>query len=138
MSTAFRVLGVVSVEVVAGGKCGRVPLDTLSHLWYYCDAMTNQVIRDTSFEMVANGVKPDSKKRIVLPKCAMWEGVTYHIYRNSLGQIVLDPQLSIPAYEAWLFRNPEALASVKQGLLESAQGLTKSRGSFAKYGEDAS
>jgi hypothetical protein len=96
------------------------------------------VIKDTNFEIVANGVKPDSKKRIVLPRVTVAEGVTYHIYHNSLGQIVLDPQVSIPAYEAWLFRNPEALASVTQGLLESAQGLTKSRGSFAKYAKDAS
>lgn len=95
------------------------------------------VIKDTTFEIVANGVKPDSKKRIVLPKSTVEEGVTYHIYRNGLGQIVLDPQVSIPAYEAWLFKNPEVLASVTQGLLESAQGLTKSRGSFAKYVKDA-
>jgi len=97
-----------------------------------------EVIKDTVFEMVGNGVKPDAKKRIVLPKSTVEEGVTYHIYRNSLGQIVLDPQVSIPAYEVWLFKNPEALASVTQGLLESAQGLAKSRGSFAQYGEDVS
>jgi len=100
--------------------------------------MSSKVIRDTTFEMVANGVKPDAKKRIVLPKSAVSEGVTYHIYHNSYGQIVLDPQVSIPAYEVWLFKNPEALASVKQGLLESAQGRTRSRGSFAKYTEDES
>ena len=68
------------------------------------------VIKDTGFEIVANGVKLDSKKRIVLPKAIVTEGVTYHIYHNSLGQIVLDPQVSIPAYEAWLFNNPESLA----------------------------
>lgn len=97
-----------------------------------------EVIKDTTFEMVANGVKPDTKRRIVLPNAAVEEGVTYHIYHNSLGQIVLDPQVSIPAYEVWLFKNPEALALVKQGLLESAQGLAKSRGSFAKYVSDTS
>jgi len=100
--------------------------------------MISQIIKDASFEMVADGAKLDAKKRIVLPKASVLEGVTYHIYRNSIGQIVLDPHVSIPASEVWLFRNKEALASVKQGLLESAQGLTKSRGSFAKYGEDAS
>ncbi|MCJ7521875.1 MAG: hypothetical protein MUP21_06635 [Dehalococcoidia bacterium] len=95
-------------------------------------------MKDSAFQRVADGVKPDTKRRIVLPNGTVEEGVTYHIYRNGLGQIVLDPQVSIPAYEAWLFKNPEALASVTQGLLESAQGLTKSRGSFAKYVKDAS
>lgn len=97
-----------------------------------------ELIKDPVFQRVADGVKPDTKRRIVLPNATVEEGVTYHIYRNGLGQIVLDPQVSIPAYEAWLFKNPEALASVTQGLLESAQGLTKSRGSFAKYVKDAS
>ena len=97
-----------------------------------------ELIKDTAFEMVANGVKPDSKRRIVLPNDTVGEGVTYHIYHNSLGQVVLDPQVSIPAYEVWLFKNPDALALVKQGLLESAQGLAKSRGSFAKYASDTS
>ena len=96
------------------------------------------VIKDTGFEIVANGVKLDSKKRIVLPKAIVKEGVTYHIYHNSLGQIVLDPQVSIPAYEAWLFNNPESLALVRQGLIESAQGLAESYGSFAEYANDGS
>ncbi len=105
---------------------------------YYHVMMGIKVIRDTNFEMVADSVKPDAKKRIVLPKATVAEGVTYHVYHNRFGQIVLDPQVSIPAYEAWLFNNPEALALVKQGLLESAQGRTKSLGSFAKYAEDES
>ena len=98
----------------------------------------NKLIKDAAFKMVANGVKPDTKKRILLSRIGMPEGVTYHIYCNSFGQIVLDPQVSIPAYEVWLFNNKEALASVKQGLLESAIGLTKSRGSFAAHGDDES
>lgn len=97
-----------------------------------------EVIKDQTFEIVANGVKVDAKKRIVLPKATVVEGVTYHIYHNSFGQIVLDPQVSIPAYEVWLFNNPKALALVKQGLLESAQGLAESYGSFAEYANDAS
>jgi len=97
-----------------------------------------EVIKSTKFEIVANGVKLDSKKRIVLPKAVVAEEATYNIYRNRLGQIVLDPQISIPAYEAWLFKNPEALTLVRQGLLESAQGLAESHGSFAEYANDAS
>ena len=98
----------------------------------------DKLIKDTAFELVANSVKPDSKKRIVLSRIGIAEGVRYHIYRNSFGQIVLDPQVSVPAYEAWLFNNEEALSPVKQGLLDSAKGRTMSRGSFAEYNDDES
>ena len=80
------------------------------------------IIRDTELTMVAEGVKPDAKKRIVLPRVKMWEGITYHVYSNSIGQIVLDPQVTIPASEAWLFNNPDALASVRRGLSDAAKG----------------
>jgi hypothetical protein len=71
---------------------------------------------------VADSVKPDAKRRIVLPKIPTEPGVSYHVYKNSLGQIVLDPQVTIPASEVWLFNNREALASVKRGLIDSAKG----------------
>lgn len=47
-------------------------------------------------------------------------------------------QVTVPAYEAWLFKNTEAVAAVKKGLVESAQGRTRSRGSFARYADDES
>jgi len=80
------------------------------------------IIKDTDLEMVAASVKPDAKKRVVLPKALVEEGITYHIYTNKFGQIVLDPQVTIPASELWLFKNPAALASVKRGLADAAQG----------------
>lgn len=80
------------------------------------------IIRDTDFEKIADSVKPDAKKRVVLQKVQVQEGVSYHIYRNSLGQILLDPQVTVPASEAWLFNNPKALASVKRGLSDAAKG----------------
>jgi len=36
--------------------------------------------------------------------------------------VSFDPQVLIPASEAWLFRNPKALASVKRGLADAAEG----------------
>ncbi len=84
--------------------------------------MKAMIIKDTNFTRVAESVKPDAKKRVVLPKIQVPEGVTYHIYTNSLGQIVLDPQVTIPASEAWLFNNPDAIASVRRGLNDAAQG----------------
>ncbi len=80
------------------------------------------IIRDKELKRIAEGVKPDSKKRVVLPKVLVGEGITYHIYSNSVGQIVLDPQITIPASEAWLFNNPDALALVRRGLSDAAQG----------------
>ncbi len=80
------------------------------------------VIKDTDLEMVTANVKPDAKKRVVLPTAMVKEGITYHIYTNKFGQIVLDPQVTIPASELWLFKNPDALVSVQRGLAEAAQG----------------
>ena len=80
------------------------------------------IIRDKELKRIAESVKPDSKKRVVLPKVLVGEGITYHIYSNSLGQIVLDPQVTIPASELWLFNNPDAIASVRRGLSDAAQG----------------
>ncbi len=80
------------------------------------------IIRDTNLTRVAGSVKPDTKKRIVLPDALVREGIIYHIYHNSIGQIILDPQVTIPASEAWLFNNPDALALVRQGLSDVAQG----------------
>ena len=79
-------------------------------------------IRQTELTKIAAGVKPDSKKRIVLPSALVQKGITYHIYYNHFGQIVLDPQVTIPVSEAWLFNNPDALALVQRGLSDAAQG----------------
>ena len=80
------------------------------------------IIKNTDFEKIADGVKPDAKKRIVLHKVNIQEGISYHLYTNSAGQIILDPQVTVPASEAWLFNNPDALASIRRGLSDSAQG----------------
>jgi hypothetical protein len=45
----------------------------------------------------------------------------------------LKPQTEIPANEAWLYKNKEALNKVKKGLEDSALGKVESRGSFAQY-----
>lgn len=99
--------------------------------------ITKDVIRDTELTRVAESVKLDSKKRIVLPNAVVREGITYHIYQNRIGQIVLDPQVTIPASELWLFENKDILAMVDRGMVESANGLAINRGSFAKYVKDA-
>lgn len=80
------------------------------------------IIKDENLTRIPGNVKPDSKKRIVLPSFLVSEDIIYHIWSNSVGQIVLDPQVTVPASEAWLFKNPEAIAAVRQGLADAAQG----------------
>jgi hypothetical protein len=80
------------------------------------------IIKDTDFKRIDKSVKPDIKKRVVLPNALVQEGIIYHIYHNSIGQILLDPQVTIPASEAWLFNNPDALALVQRGLSDVAEG----------------
>jgi hypothetical protein len=80
------------------------------------------IIKNSDFKGIARNVKPDAKKRVILPKALVREDVTYHIYSNSLGQIVLDPQVSIPASEVWLFMDSEAASSVRRGLEDAAKG----------------
>ena len=93
--------------------------------------------RGEDLTRVAGSVKPDAKKRVVLPNALVQKDIIYHIYYNSVGQILLDPQVTIPASELWLFENKEALASVDRGMLESLSGKTIKRGSFAKYTKNA-
>jgi len=93
------------------------------------------IIKAADLKRVAGSVKPDTRKRIVLPNLLVQEGVIYHIWHNSAGQILLDPQVTIPASELWLFKNKKALAMIDRGMSEE-QSIN--RGSFAKYVKDAS
>jgi len=44
--------------------------------------------------------------------------------------------VSVPASEAWLYRSPKVLASVRRGLADAAAGRTKSLGFFARYANE--
>jgi len=93
---------------------------------------TSTIIRDTDFELVSEFAQPDAKKRLSLGE-ALRGATAYNIYRNPLGQLILDPVKTVPVSEMWLYENAEALASVKQGLRESAEGKSVYRGSFARH-----
>ncbi len=84
---------------------------------------------------IAGSVKPDARKRVILPSALVQGDVVFHIWYNSKGQILLDPQVTIPASELWLFKNKDALASVDRGMAETT---SINRGSFAKYVKNAS
>ena len=72
----------------------------------------------------------DSRKRISLTKL-LPEGKISSVraYREN-DRIILEPMVEIPAREAWLYANKDALETVKRGL--SQKGKVK-RGSFAKF-----
>ena len=80
------------------------------------------IIKDEEYTKIADNVKPDTKRRVILPAVLVREGVTFHIYTNSDGQIILDPQVTIPASESWVFKNPDILALVQRGLSDAAEG----------------
>jgi len=94
------------------------------------------IIKDENWVKRLNNIKPDAKKRVVLPKSIVGDDITYHIYSNEDGQIILDPQVTIPASELWLFENKNLLALIDKGMAESANGKLINRGSFAKYVKD--
>ena len=114
--------------------CGMFPLDSL---WASEKLLTvPAVIKDTHFKLVTEIQKTDAKKRLSLGQVVEEAGAAYNIYSNRLGQIVLDPVKAIPAYEAWLFEDKAALASVRRGLADSAARRTKDLGSFAPHANE--
>ena len=91
------------------------------------------VIREPDFEPYGE-VRVDSKNRISLGKLKGAKITSFKVYRNASGQYILDPQVSVPAHEAWLYQNPKAMAAVKKGLAAARAGkLVKSKEDFSKY-----
>jgi len=113
-------------------QSGPSPLDQYVHKCYHPIMSTSALIKDPDFELITEFAQPDAKKRLSLGE-ALAGATAYNIYRNPLGQLILDPVKAVPASEMWLYENAQALASVKQGLRESAEGKTISRGSFARH-----
>ena len=94
-----------------------------------------QIIKSQDFQALSE-VKVDTRKRVTLRKAKKAPQLAkyYMVYENSLGQIVLDPRKTVPAYEEWLYKNPKALASVRRGLAQAKAGkIMPAKESFAKY-----
>lgn len=73
---------------------------------------------NTNFRTLKESIRTDERGRITIGNEA--KGKTCQFLVNDLGQILLEPVITIPERERWLFANPKALSSVKQGLKESA------------------
>ncbi len=52
------------------------------------------------------------------------------------GQARIASQIAVPASEAWLYGNPEAISAVRRGLQEAAEGKAAPVGSFAQYAKN--
>ena len=77
------------------------------------------ITNDEFYEITTRTI--DNKYRVTLGK--LMEGYKrVKIYKNNKGEILLRPLLEIPASEAWLFQDKEALRSVRQGLEDVAEG----------------
>lgn len=79
-------------------------------------------IRDDGYIKIGNVIRPDSRRRVSLPKSLVKDGIAFQIWVNSEGQVLLEPQVTIPASEAWVFQNPEILALAKRGLAAATEG----------------
>jgi hypothetical protein len=80
-------------------------------------------------------VRPDAKGRIALG--ALTKGISsYRVHKEESGRLVLEPFTEIPLREQWLYKNPQALEAVKQGLKDSAAGRIYDLGDFTQYAND--
>lgn len=97
-------------------------------------APTILVAVDSTFRVLKTDIQSDERGRVTIGQ----EFVKDHHYRvlmNAHGQIVLDPVVTIPARELWLFQNPEAWGSVLRGAAQAGRGELNSLGSFAKHAD---
>lgn len=79
----------------------------------------------------------DERKRIPLGKIlkAVKSNVTLYNAEMVDGKIVLEPMLAIPEREAWLYKNPSALASVRRGLIEKPKHKLPDMSKYLKDNE---
>ena len=84
------------------------------------------ILKEHDFKEVAQ-VQPDTKNRLALGKYLheIPTATLYKVYRNSTGQIILDPQITIPASEAWVYQNKEVFKVIQHGLADAKSGKIK-------------
>ncbi len=87
----------------------------------------------TVFEEVCNAVRVDESGRVDLG--SDYSGQSFRVLRSESGELLLTPVIAIPEREMWLYRNPEALATLRQGLEEAHAGLTVGNVDFSQYAD---
>ncbi|OGW85634.1 MAG: hypothetical protein A3C35_02010 [Omnitrophica bacterium RIFCSPHIGHO2_02_FULL_46_11] len=95
--------------------------------------MRDEIVKDSHFKEITD-VKTDSKNRVTLSKVKSAKARIYKVYINAVGQIILDPQATIPAHEQWLFKNKTARDMVLRGLDDARNmRLTGADEDYSKY-----
>ena len=107
--------------------------------------MATSIIIDEHFQPVGKSGL-DERNRVTLSKAverlraligdAALSRLHLSIAINRVGQILLTPEVRVPAHEAWLLRSPVALAQVREGIAQAARGEAADAGSFAEFAED--
>ena len=94
--------------------------------------MRDEIVKDNHFEEIAE-VKADSKNLVTIGQKSTY----YKAYRNALGQIVLDPQVTIPAHEAWMYQDKKVFEKIKRGLNDVREGrVQNAKEDYTKYIDD--
>lgn len=74
----------------------------------------------------SNKIQMDDRYRICLgnflSKAEREHLSSFRVSRQEDGKIVLDPLVEIPAREHWIYKNPEALASLMRGIEDAKNG----------------
>ncbi len=62
---------------------------------------------------------------------------SFRVSRQEDGKIVLDPLVEIPAREHWIYKNPEAMASLMRGIEDAKKGrIVEVDENFSKFLDD--
>lgn len=85
-------------------------------------ARTTRIVEEEFTEVDTRTV--DKRSRLTLGRLGA-ENRRFRISVSVRGEILLQPMEEIPASELWLYRDREALESVKRGLRDSAEGRTR-------------
>lgn len=76
-----------------------------------------------AWEYTGKETEPDSKRRVNLGAAVhSTPGIRYKVLKNELGQILLDPVKTVPAYEAWVYESPEHFAAIQKGIAQAETG----------------
>lgn len=77
--------------------------------------------------------RADSKGRVALGAEAV--GKEFTVETNEQGQFILTPMARVPEREAWLYRNPAALALFREGLAAAAAGEITEFKDYSEYAD---
>lgn len=95
--------------------------------------LTSSPSTDKSFRELKDAVQTDNRGRLTIGQEA--KAKKYRVLVNDMGQILLDPVISIPERELWLWQNPAACGSLERGLQQAASREVHDLGSFAQYAD---